>query len=295
LINFDLNDFQLQIRDAVIKYVKSVVTNAPSDNGIPVMQIERKILQINDIVETYIKPRLLENFGVRVSAVDIATIKINKDSDGWKQLQRVTLDIATQTTEAQAGVNIKNMQDMQRINAENVEGTMKINREESQFAQHLQTEGANFAVHQLNQQAEVAKTAADSLGKMGQSAGVSLGNGGGGFNPAGMMAGMAMGGVVGQQMAGMMGNMMQGMNQPNQPGMAPPPPPQSMYSVAVNGQTTGPFNMQQLSQMATSGQFSAQSMVWKQGMTGWAAAGTIQELQSLFMAGPPPPPPPPGA
>ena len=106
-----------------------------------------------------------------------------------------------------------------------------------------------------------------------------------------MMAGVAMGGVVGQQMAGMMGGMMQGMNQPNQPAGTPPPPPQSMYSVAVNGQTTGPFSIQQLSQMAASGQISSQSMVWKQGMPNWIAAGTVPELTVIFPPAAPPPPP----
>ena len=295
LINFSLNDFELQIRDAVIKYIKGVVTNIPSDNGIPVMQLERKILQINEIVESYVKPRLQENFGVTVSAVDIATIEAEKESDGWKQLKRVTQDIATQTTEAQKSVNIKNMQDTQAINAENISESLRIQREEAQRAQKLQTEGANFMTHQLNQQAEVAKTAAQSLGQMGQAAGVNLGDGGGGFNPAGMMAGIAMGGVVGQQMAGMMGNMMQGMNQSPQAGIVPPQPPATQYSVAVNGQTTGPFNLQQLAQMAANGQITQQSMVWKQGMPGWAAMGTVQELASLFTQNSPPPPPPPPA
>lgn len=291
LINFDLNDFQLQIRDAVIKYIKGVVTNIPAENGIPVIQLERKILQINEIVESYVKPRLQESFGVTVSAVDIAAIEPDKDSDGWQQLKRVTQDIVTQTTESQAGVNIKNMQDTQRINATNMEESLRIQREEAQRAQKLQTEGSNFATHQLNQQADVAKTAAQSLGQMGQGAGVNLGNGAG-FNPAGIMAGVAMGGVIGQQMAGMMGGMMQGVNPPNQPGGATPPPPlQEMYSVAVNGQTTGPFSIQQLSQMVASGQFTSQTMVWKQGMPSWSAAGTVPELAAIFSTMPPPPPP----
>jgi membrane protease subunit (stomatin/prohibitin family) len=295
LINFNLDDFKGQIKSALGKYVKDVVAKATEKFELSPMQLGDEILEISNDVQAYIKPRMADEFGVLVSSVDIDEIEAAQDSEGYQKLMSFTRDIAAQTTQAQANVNIKNMEDTQRINAENIEETLRIQREEAQRAQKLQTEGANFAVHQLNQQADVAKNAADSLGKMGQAAGVSLGSGGGGFNPAGMMAGIAMGGVVGQQMAGMMGNMMQGMNQPNQPNqssMAPPPPPQTMYSVAVNGQTTGPYNMQQLSQMAASGQFSAQSMVWKQGMAGWVAAGTIQELQSIFMAGSPPPPPP---
>ena len=49
LINFELDDFNKQIKDAVTKYVKSVITNLPSEVGMPVLQIERKILDINDL------------------------------------------------------------------------------------------------------------------------------------------------------------------------------------------------------------------------------------------------------
>jgi len=71
----------------------------------------------------------------------------------------------------------------------------------------------------------------------------------------------------------------------------PPPPPLSQYFVAVNGAQTGPFSLPQLQAMAQSGQFTAQSLIWKQGMAGWAAAGAEAELAALFGAMPPPPPP----
>jgi membrane protease subunit (stomatin/prohibitin family) len=287
LIEFDLEAFKQQIKAGLAKYIKNIVSNAPSDNNIPVMQLERKILEINQLAENHIKPRLESEFGVVVSSVDIDAVEPNKDTDGYKQLMSVTQNIAAQTTQAQASVNIQNLQDSQRINAANMEESLRIQREEAQRAQRLQTEGSNFAVHQLNQQADVAKTAATSLGQMGQGAGVNLGEGGGGFNPAGMMAGMAMGGAVGHQMAGMLGGMMGGMNQP------PPPPPMVQYNVAVNGQITGPFNIQQLAQMAAQGQFTLQSQVWKQGMAGWTAAETVQELANIFTQSAPPPPPPP--
>ncbi|MDR2177774.1 MAG: DUF4339 domain-containing protein [Treponema sp.] len=34
-------------------------------------------------------------------------------------------------------------------------------------------------------------------------------------------------------------------------------------------------------------------MVWKQGMSGWSAAGSVAELAPVFNAAPPPPPPAP--
>jgi membrane protease subunit (stomatin/prohibitin family) len=283
LINFELEDFNKQIKDAVTKYVKGVITNIPSDNGIPVLQMERKLLEINDLISAYLKPRLENDFGVNLKGFDLAAIEVDKESAGYSELRKVTADQTTKTTIAQTDLNIKNLQDMQNINAVNMEESLRIQREEAQRAQKLQTETNFIGAHGLNQQTDVLKTAAANLGNMG-----SVG-GGGAMNPAGMMTGMMMGGAMGTQMAGMMNNMGQQMqNQQN----VPPPPPQIQYSVAVNGQTMGPFNMQQLQQMVQNGQLTASTHVWKQGMAGWDAAGNVSELSSLFGSMPPPPPPP---
>ena len=86
LDNFDLNTFQLQIKDAVIKVIKSIVLNAPAEYHIPAVQIERKILEISDSVEERIKQRLFQDFGVSVLGVDISAIEIDKTSDGYRHL-----------------------------------------------------------------------------------------------------------------------------------------------------------------------------------------------------------------
>jgi membrane protease subunit (stomatin/prohibitin family) len=286
LINFELEDFNKQIKDAVTKYVKGIITNIPAENGIPVLQLERKILEINDLIAARIKARLESDFGVNLKGFDLASIEVDKESEGYSQLMRVTAEQAAKTTVAQTDLNIKNMQDMQGINAQNMEETLRIQREEAQRAQKLQTETNFIGTHALNQQTDVLKTAAQSLGEMGS---MDMG-GGGGMNPAGMMTGMMLGGAMGNQMAGMMNQMGQNMNQQQN---TPPPPPQIQYSVSVNGQTAGPFNMDQLQQMVISGQLTKNTHVWKQGMPGWEIAGNVQELSNLFGAVPPPPPPPP--
>ena len=82
--------------------------------------------------------------------------------------------------------------------------------------------------------------------------------------------------------------MQNGMNQP-------PQMPNVQYFVAVNGQQSGPFNMQQLQQSVLNGQLTIQTYVWKQGMANWELAGNVQELISLFAPpipnGMPTPPP----
>ena len=287
LINFELDDFSKQIKDAVTKYVKGIITNIPAENGIPVLQMERKLLDINDLIAAKLKSRLESDFGVNMKGFDLATIDVDKESDGYAELRKVTAEQATKTTVAQTDINIKNLGDMQGINAQNMEETLRIQREEAQRAQKLQTETNFIGAHALNQQTEVLKTGAESLGNMGN---MDMGGGGSGMNPAGMMTGMMMGGALGNQMAGMMNNLGQNMNQQQN---TPPPPPQIQYSISINGQTAGPFNWQQLQQMIQNGQLQKNTYVWKQGMAGWEIAGNVQELASLFGAVPPPPPPPP--
>ena len=131
-------------------------------------------------------------------------------------------------------------------------------------------------------------------------------------NPGGLAAagvGIGMGFGMGGQMAGAMGgaftNMVQqpGINPgfsggapqaaaPQPPPMPGPPPlPQLNLFVALNGQQSGPFEAPALQQMVMSGQLTRETLVWKQGMASWAAAGTVAELAQVFGAVPPPMPP----
>ena len=176
-------DFKKQIKDAVTKYIKGVVTNIPADNGIPVLQMERKILEINDLIAKYLGTRLETDFGVNMKGLDIAHLEADKEAEGYAELRKVTAQQTTKTVEAQTDVNVKNLQDIQEINATNMEDTLRIQREEAQRAQKLQTESQNLSTHQLNQQTEVAKTAAESMGKMGSGGGDGSGGGGGMMDP----------------------------------------------------------------------------------------------------------------
>ena len=254
LINFDHEQFLKQVKDAIAKYVKGVVTNIPQDMGIPAVHLERKILEVNELIERYLKPRMEADFGVTMKALDISALEIDKEDATYRELYRLTAGNTAKTLDAQTEVNIKNMQDTQAINAANMEETLRVQREEMQRAQRLQTETNFMGAHALDQQTEVLKTGAQSLGQMGS---MNMG-GGGGSNPAGMMTGMMMGGAMGQQMAGMVNSMGQQMQNAMN---TPPPIPNVQYHVSVNGMQMGPFNMQQLQQMAQSGQLTPQTYV----------------------------------
>ena len=248
LTNFSLGDFQRQIRDAVSRYVKDAVANAPAANNIPVIQIETKTAQINDAVEYDIGERLKESFGVLVSGVDITAIEIDKTSEGYRHLMAVTRDIAATRVEAETQDYVERL---------------RIQREEGQYAMHKQTQTANIGAFQVEKQAEVGIAGAQALGQMGANGAgdVNLGGSGEGFNMAAMMASMAVGGAVGQNIAGAMNNMMGGTNQQATAGAVPPPIPTVAYHVAVNGQATGPFDLSVLTQMAAAGQLTADRLV----------------------------------
>lgn len=277
LNGFSPDDFQKQIRDTTARYAKDAVTNAPAENNIPVIQLESKISFINDKIEFDVSERLKESFGVTVSGVDIGAIEIDKSSDGYRQLMAVTRDVSAAKTKAET------VDYMERL---------RIQREEGQYAQHKQTQSANIGAFQVEKQADVGIAGAEALGHMGENGagGVDLG-GNTGFNPAAMMAGMAVGGAVGQNIAGTMNYMMNGQGQTVvQPGAVPPPIPLVTYHVVLNGQAAGPFDLSVLAQMASDGRLTANSLVWKGGMKQWAKAETMDDLNMLFTTMPPIPP-----
>ena len=116
-------------------------------------------------------------------------------------------------------------------------------------------------------------------------------------NPEGGGAAAGMGMGMGFGMANMMmGNMNQAQAQPQQqqgstPPPPPPPPPVLAFHAVINGQQVGPFDMNVLKQMVSQNQLTKETLVWRQGMAGWVAAGTVAELNDVFGAVPPPLPP----
>ena len=121
-------------------------------------------------------------------------------------------------------------------------------------------------------------------------------SGGGGMG-AGL--GMGMGMAMANQMSGMPGPWGQAPAQPQAPAApaaaAPPPPPpppvETVYHIAENGQTTGPFSLARLGRMVSEGGFDRDTLVWVPGFEGWTKAGEVDALARLFTVAPPPPPP----
>lgn len=215
LIDFDFDDFQKQIKDVVNRYVKDVVMNASATYNIPLIQLETKIKDINDKVEFEVSERLMNDFGIETSGVDIGVIDIDRQSDGYRQLMSVTKDVVSATVKAETAAKVRDIDMKQKIEAENYAEILRIQREEGQYAQHKYTQTANLTAYQVERQADVGIAGAEALGSMGSNGAgnVNLGSGEG-FNMAAMMASMAVGGAVGQNIAGTMNNIMSAINQP---------------------------------------------------------------------------------
>ena len=292
--------FQQKLRGTVTKFVKGVVTNAPTDAQIPVVQLERKILEISNLIQQYVKPQVEQLFGITVRQLDITRMNIDKESRGYRELKALTADLEKDRVMAQHNAQISNFnlqndlnqdqlkmqstlnldamrrqqemqlggqEQIQNMNLENQRETMRIQREEMQRASRLQTEQTFLGAHQANLNAGVLNNATD--------------NGINAFRQQAQM-GAAMGMGAAPQMPGMGGA-------PQMPGMQmKQATPQVSYMVGVNGQQAGPFDWNQLQQLVSQGQLTQQTYVWKQGMANWDFAGNVQELQPLFMNAAPP-------
>ena len=298
---FSDETFQQKLRGTVTKFVKGVVTNAPTDAQIPVVQLERKILEISNLIQQYVKPQVEQLFGITVRQLDITRMNIDKESRGYRELKALTADLEKERVMAQHNAQISNFnlqndlnqeqlkmqstlnldamkrqqemqlggqEQIQDMNLENQRETMRIQREEMQRASRLQTEQTFLGAHQANLNAGVLNNATD--------------NGINAFRQQQPQMGAAMGLGAAPQMPGMGGA-------PQMPGMQmKQATPQVSYMVGVNGQQAGPFDWNQLQQLVSQGQLTQQTYVWKQGMANWDFAGNVQELQPLFMNAAPP-------
>lgn len=271
LTEFTLDAFNKTIIDMVKKFAKNFVANCPTDNGISVLQIEKKILEISNMMQACLAPQLADDFGVNLKRLDISAIEIDKESPDYKEFIHAT-------------------KEQQRIQAEQIGRRAQIDTEIYAEGSRLNVQTQNLQAHAINQQTEVLKAAAKNLGQMGGQI-----KDAGGMSPIGMMMGMGVAAGMGQQMAGMMQGMNQAMQQPQMPQQTPPVTPPlptaTNYMLAVNGQQYGPYNMQQMQQMTSTGQLTAQTLVWCQGMATWEPAGNRQDLAALFHTATPPIPP----
>ena len=289
--------FKNKLRGQLTKFIKSVVSNAPSDAQIPVVQIERKIFEISELIQQRVTPQVEKLFGITIRSLDITGINVDKESRGYRELKALTADLEKERMMAQHNAQISNFnlnndlqqdmlkkqselnldamgrkqeldlggqEELQRMNLENQRETMRIQREEMQRASRLQTEQTFMGAHQANLNAGVLNNATDNgINAFRQQTM-------GGMNNMGQMGGAP-------QMPGQKG--MGGA--PQMPGMGAAIP-QVQYYIGINGQQYGPCDWNKLQQLVQQGQCTQQSYVWKNGMAQWEFAGNVAELAPLF-------------
>ena len=289
--------FKNKLRGQLTKFIKSVVSNAPSDAQIPVVQIERKIFEISELIQQRVTPQVEKLFGITIRNLDITGINVDKESRGYRELKALTADLEKERMMAQHNAQISNFnlnndlqqdmlkkqselnldamgrkqeldlggqEELQRMNLENQRETMRIQREEMQRASRLQTEQTFMGAHQANLNAGVLNNTTDNgINAFRQQTM-------GGMNNMGQMGGVP-------QMPGQKG--MGGA--PQMPGMGAAVP-QVQYYIGINGQQYGPCDWNKLQQLVQQGQLTQQSYVWKNGMAQWEFAGNVAELAPLF-------------
>jgi membrane protease subunit (stomatin/prohibitin family) len=266
LVSFNLEELKNKINASVTRYVKDIVTNASSEHNIPVIAIESKIDLITEKVELFLKDRLSDLFGISVTGLDISSIDVDKENESYTELKRITKDITAVKTET----DLLNYQE-----------ELRIKREETQYAQRMSTRQTNIGAYQTQVGGEVGVAGAEALGKMGEkgAGNIDLGGQGAGFNPVTMMAGMAVGSAVGKNISETLD---QSLNQNKTGQVVPPVVPITKYYVAKEGKPTGPYDLNTLKNMLTTGDFDSESLVWKEGMSEWQKAGMQNELSGIF-------------
>lgn len=248
--------FQEKLKGQITKYVKDVVTNAPEDNNIPVLKLERKIVDISELIQRLVTPKIEQLFGVNVRSIDITEILVDKNSRGYRELNAVSSELEKDSIMSRYKRNkleddlemdaLKRRHEMQMrkeegyldMDMDDDREWRRIEREEKQREARLDTESRYLSAHQANLNAEVAKTSA----------------------------------------------MFSSGPTPQIPGMPPAPNaiPQVQYYISLDNQQTGPFDWTQLKDLVQQGLLTHQTYVWAQGMENWAQAGEIQELAPLF-------------
>ena len=84
-----------------------------------------------------------------------------------------------------------------------------------------------------------------------------------------------------QQMPAMMNSVMP---QANAQGATPPPvQEQSQTYLAVDGTQAGPFSDEELVKLAQNTILTPETLVWKTGMSAWAPASQVPEVNKLFI------------
>lgn len=252
LDNFSVSDLQAQIRDTVSENVKSIIANAPDTYEIPVIHLEKKIMEIKQDIIQPLADKLFCDYGVNLTDINIEAVDIDKDSEGYKELKSVTKSLTAATLKKRN--KAQNIAESREIKGNQTIGMLEkaankiVDIKESQFSRHKKAEEAHADVIEDKR-----------AGKIG-----------------------AIGGKMIRDISNVISNVKKSSED-----VPPPIPGVIAYNVAIDGKPAGPFDFAELERMVNEKALSKESLVWKKGMADWQKAGTVDDLKGLFDEMPP--------
>ena len=272
LRTISIDEFRETIKAATTKYVKNVVANAPDEYGIPVTQLEKKILEINEIIENHLKNRIQNEFGATITSIDISDIEVDKTSANYKFLLKksdvdIKLNVASKirgfvTDSANEAVGVATGAAAQVAELATDTATAAVDVNEYKYAKRKKSQ-IGFVKGFFKGDGDLS--AADERPRFAANATKSA-----------------------TEFVNGIGSKFKKKSEEE----TPPPVPTNCYHVAFDGTSSGPFSMTELSELVKQGKLVPKTLVWKKGMETWAEAQTIEELQSLFTDESVPPLPP---
>ena len=263
LRELSLDEFKSTVKAAVTKYVKNVVSNAPEQYDIPVIQLERRITDINNYIEQDIASRLLKEFGVSVTSVDISDIEIDKSSSGYKTLLSVTKKQTAKKINFGTNLEMATQAAAQAIGLVTDAAVAKADVEEYQYSKH--------------KKAQVGFIKAFVRGGEGD---LSAGEKRPGFSTN-----------VTKSFTGFVNNLSTKKEKTAKDHHTPPPLPDFSFHVVVDGNPVGPLGYDELIDLINNGNLTPESLVWRKGLSGWVKAKEVDDLTILFDTNSEEPPP----
>lgn len=293
LIDFNNEAFAKQTKDALLRYVKSVVANIPLQHSIPLVSLETQISQVNDIVQAELAERFVNDFGVNLKSLDISAISIDKESDAYMTLKSITQDISVKETKHQADLKLKiadaetdiHIKDLKDDQAEK----MRVRREGADIELSDKRMGIEEKYRVQREEAELKVKSQESIIKENQFAMHAQ-------TEEAMRTGRIRIGSPQINVGTMTDSFKKGIQIQSKPsnqtgtnlkqtGMMPPMPNSKLdkvYHIAIDNQQTGPYSIEQMKDMIEQGILTSQTMVWQKGTSNWVHAEKLQELSSLF-------------
>lgn len=310
--------FKNKLRSTVAKYIKGCITNVPEDCQIPVVQLERKIMEISEYVRENAAPQIARVMGITVRNIDITAIELDKTSRGFRELRTYTSDMSKERMMAQHNMSMSDMRLQHETNQSNfklqnslnqsnltlnntlqqnqLKAQSSLNIEAMQRQQELSLGGQEeLQSMQLENQRETMRIQREEMQRASklQTEQTFLG-----AHQANLQSSLlnnavnnGLGGVAAEQLGG---GLLGGMGSTPQMSQQKTATPQVSYMLAVNNQQCGPFDWTQLQQLVNQGQLTQQTYVWTNGMPQWTFAGQVPELAPLFANVIPPMPGVPG-